>query len=239
MGSGDGCWSRRLITPGRVRRLMRRSPSPAGDQMKDRESGRASLEDGFTSLATLLHNAMILAPFTATELRVVLYVARKTYGHARKHARGSRAIIDNQEMAQLVGCSQKSICNVVCNLVNIRVLNVGDATRGGHRPSRTIGINTNTLQWGDDGDAWSKFRVDVIETWDVFNRGSGAGNRPSGKDGQSPTVPQGRTVRAPTVPQGRTVRAPTVPQRRTVRAPTVPQGGTVRAQPSLREGRLG
>ncbi len=74
--------------------------------------GNPQLEDGFTRVADELLEALIRAPLSGRELRVVLAVIRLTYGYQRKEA-----VISLGRLSELTGMGKGELSRVVRSLV--------------------------------------------------------------------------------------------------------------------------
>lgn len=95
-------------------------------------------EDGYTRIANELFDAIIRAPLSKRELKVVIAVIRKTYGFGKKEDDLGLA-----QLARMTGLHKPDVSNTVNDLVSKRVLN---RQPGKHR--HVIGINKAYPEWG-------------------------------------------------------------------------------------------
>lgn len=100
------------------------------------------LDKGFARIANELLDALVRARFTATELRVLLAVLRRTYGRP-----GSPKVapISVREIAGAVGCTAAATKRTVRDLIATRALVVSSASTP--RSSRSIGIGKDYETW--------------------------------------------------------------------------------------------
>ena len=98
-------------------------------------------ENGFTRIANELLEAILLKRIPGQELRVVLFVARKTYGFGKKADR-----ISYGQIAKATGIPRTRVIMHMQSLVSKKVL--GSLNNGTRQPS-TIWINKDYSQWVD------------------------------------------------------------------------------------------
>lgn len=95
------------------------------------------LEKGHTRIANELLEAIIIYPFNATELKVILTIIRKTYGWKQKTAYMSYGLI-----AKLTGIDKRYIIRVLNKLTQDKVI-LKEKTGA----SNILGLNKCYLQW--------------------------------------------------------------------------------------------
>ena len=98
-------------------------------------------ENGFTRIANELLEAISLKRIPGQELRIVLFVARKTYGFGKKADR-----ISYGQIAKATGIPRTRVITHIKSLVSKKVL--GSLNNGTRQPS-TIWINKDYSQWVD------------------------------------------------------------------------------------------
>lgn len=99
-------------------------------------------ENGFTRIANELLEAILLKRIPGQELRIVLFVMRKTYGFMKKSDR-----ISYGQIAKATGIPRTRVIMHIKSLVSKKVL--GSLNNGTRQPS-TIWINKDYSQWADN-----------------------------------------------------------------------------------------
>lgn len=100
--------------------------------------GDVQLEHGYTRIANALLEGICKAPLQGRQLRVLLAVARLTYGWNRKSAK-----ITGQRVADLAGVTPHEARRLIRQLVSMRVL----ISAGGTGSARTLAIRKSSKAW--------------------------------------------------------------------------------------------
>jgi len=108
--------------------------------------GNPQLEDGFTRIANELYEAILAAPLTAAELKVMLAIMRLTYGYNRK----SDAISYSQ-IASMTGLQRRTVIRCMQRLKEANVL-VHQSRGPGRGHSGVWGIQKHYGQWQLNSD---------------------------------------------------------------------------------------
>lgn len=95
------------------------------------------LEDGHIRIANELYDAVLLYPFTARQLKVVMAIMRKTYGYNKK--------VDDLSAAQIAAASGLHRSHVTATLASLASLNVITKSSGVY--GSIVGINKNFTSW--------------------------------------------------------------------------------------------
>lgn len=95
------------------------------------------LENGYTRLANELLEAMVRTVFSPNETRVILYIARMTYGYNKKNVR-----ISGQQWEEATGIKRTHIYRTLRKLQERNVV-----TMVGHKGSRKVGIQKHYKKW--------------------------------------------------------------------------------------------
>lgn len=98
------------------------------------------LEDGYLILANRLVEVMYSSNFNATQLKILLFVIRYTYGFKRKSHKISISFISTG-----TGISRRSIGQELRNLIESKVLFINEDHTA--TESREMSINKNYSQW--------------------------------------------------------------------------------------------
>ena len=98
------------------------------------------LENGYTRIAHELLEAIILYDFTAAEQKIVMAVARQTYGYQKKSAEISRA-----QFSRMCNLHFTSVSRAVSSLLSKKVLI--EKSRPGFAKCREVAINKNYHEW--------------------------------------------------------------------------------------------
>ena len=101
---------------------------------------KPQLENGYTPIANELLEAIYKTEFTATELKIILLVARYTYGFSRKEYTLSLSYI-----ARGIGVSKRYVSSSVSKLIEDNVLQI--VKEHTDTQSRVIKINKNYETW--------------------------------------------------------------------------------------------
>jgi phage replication O-like protein O len=112
-------------------------------------TGSPQLEKGHTRIANELLEAIIAYPFTASQIKVVLVVIRKTYGWRKKKSEISYGVI-----SYLTGLNKRYVKKVVEKLVNDHVL-----IKEKNKIKNILGLNKRYLQW----KLWITLKGSVLE----------------------------------------------------------------------------
>lgn len=97
------------------------------------------VEDGYTRFAHSLLEALSRTDFTSQEFRIILAVARKTYGFNKKKDK-----ISYQQLKDITGIRRRRISAIIAGLKKQKVLSV---TVDKDRSPLIIGINKNYDRW--------------------------------------------------------------------------------------------
>lgn len=97
-------------------------------------------ENGWTAFSNELLQAVIAYPFTAAEMKIVMKIARDTYGYSRKKAQ-----ISFGEISVSCCVDRRSVIRLVQGLVAKKVLFIQETP--GARASNVLGLNKNYDQW--------------------------------------------------------------------------------------------
>ena len=137
---------------------------------------RADLDDGFARVANMLLEALSCAPLAGSELRVVMFIIRRTYGWAGQNRQAHKAdTMTAASIAQATGMPKHTVHTAIKNLVNGQVLLSQKTTPGG--PYR-YGVNPDVNSWGEATPDWVMYRVTLK---DARERGSYNPLGPSGE----------------------------------------------------------
>lgn len=101
-------------------------------------------ENGFTGLSHELLQAIMRYPFNLTEMKVVLKVARETYGWSRKKGQ-----IAYREISVATGLDRRTVIRAVRALVMKKVLFLQETSAA--RAANILGINKNYEHWAGAG----------------------------------------------------------------------------------------
>jgi phage replication O-like protein O len=99
-------------------------------------------ENGYTPIANELLEAIYAADFTATQLKLVLLIARYTYGFSRKSHAMSTAF-----MHQAIGGNERNMRRELQHLIDASVITV--YTEASFKAPRELGINKNYQAWDE------------------------------------------------------------------------------------------
>ena len=133
----------------------------------DAENLRADLDDGYAKVANLLVEMLACAPLSASELRTVLFVIRRTYGWAKKQNRdtGKLDLLTAKDVATGTGLPISTAEKALGSLVKQNVL-----TRQQLEPRPAsqcaYGVNTDLAEWGR-GYEWTEARIARREAWEL------------------------------------------------------------------------
>ena len=125
----------------------------------DADNLRADLDDGYAKVSNLLLEALACAPLTAAEMRVVLFIMRRTYGWARGMDRntGKADVMTADDIARGTGRPVSTTEKAVWSLVKQQVIHqFPTEDRPGSKCA--YGINVETGEWGDGPD-WREARI--------------------------------------------------------------------------------
>ncbi len=130
----------------------------------DAEKLKADTEDGWTGIANLLLEAMIAAPLTGIELKIMLFVIRRTYGWAKKNNpnSGKAAVMTAAEIARGMCVSPRTVERPLTGLTRNGLLLRLETEPGKLGVPLAYGINTHVDDWGSGPD-WSLFRTQMRE----------------------------------------------------------------------------
>lgn len=101
------------------------------------EHASPQLEDGYTRIANELLEAIIIYPFCAVELKIILFIIRKTYGWKKK-----TEIISYGAIARELKTDIRYVKRLINKLVSDRVI---FKVRVGRQ--NLIGLNKNYKSW--------------------------------------------------------------------------------------------
>jgi len=118
----------------RTREGMAMSPNPSFYEIK--VAPVAKLENGYTRIANELLEALVTSPFTPSQLRVILGIARFTYGYSKR-----TALVPTKKIADFCEIKPWLARYAVAELISAQVL----FREGGQRGE--IGINNHIDQW--------------------------------------------------------------------------------------------
>lgn len=105
------------------------------------KGGTPQCEDGFTRIANELLEAMLRTDLTGREWKVILAVARKTYGFNKK-----ADFLSHGQMAKLTGIERTHVCKICHRLEKRHILTVAAE---GHTPQNKIAIQKDYSKWID------------------------------------------------------------------------------------------
>jgi phage replication O-like protein O len=130
----------------------------------DAEKLKADTEDGYTRIANLLLEALIAAPLTAIELRIILFVARRTYGWAKPkdHNTGKADVMTADDIARGLCISPRTVERPLTGLVRNGLLLRMPLEFEKRGVRCAYGVNTHLDEWGSGPD-WSLFRTQLRE----------------------------------------------------------------------------
>ncbi len=130
----------------------------------DAEKLKADTEDGYTRIADLLLEALIAAPMTAIELRIIMFVIRRTYGWAKQKDpnSGKADVMTAEDIARGLCVSPRTVERPLTGLVRNGILlrMPVEFERRGVRCA--YGVNTHLDEWGSGPD-WALFRAQLRE----------------------------------------------------------------------------
>jgi len=122
-------------------------------------------ENGYTKIANEIIEALIASPLRGRELRIVLFILRKTYGHSRKDCKLSYA-----EIGAALGIKRQHVATLIkTKLSPYRVIAV---TPEGDRCKQAYEFNKNYDEW-------------------AFNLSHSKGTPPVPPEGDSSVPPEG------------------------------------------------
>lgn len=113
-------------------------------------SANPQLENGHTRIANELLETIIKYPFSATELKIVLFVVRSTYGWNKKEA-----IISYGMMAKGIGVDIRYVKRMINKLTKNRII-----SREKIDNQNVLGLNKNYKSW----QLWISDNIDVEKT---------------------------------------------------------------------------
>ena len=105
-----------------------------------RNRGNPQVEDGYVRIATELFEQLYAMPFTCSQLKIILFVIRNTYGFHRKTHEISAGYISRG-----TGLSDRTVWREIKYLEKIKVLKVSHSGQG---VINRIGINKKYKEWG-------------------------------------------------------------------------------------------
>lgn len=108
------------------------------------------LEDGHLRIANELYDAIVLYPFTARQLKVVMVIMRKTYGYNKK--------VDDVSASQIAAACGLHRSHVTTTLTVLESLNVITKSAGVY--GSIVGLNKNFASWHD----WDKLQKSKANT---------------------------------------------------------------------------
>ena len=101
----------------------------------------AIMQKGFTALPNSILK-ILMSSFTIAETRILLTIARYTYGYNRDRASLPLAFISSE-----VGISKTNVAKSVRSLINRKIITV--YSKATYTRSKVIGINPDLSQWVD------------------------------------------------------------------------------------------
>jgi phage replication O-like protein O len=99
--------------------------------------GNPQVEDGYTKIANELLDAIIRHDFSKRELKIVLFVLRKTYGWNKK-----ADVISLSQILAGTGLARTHACSSVNDLVNCKVL-----LKQSHQKGQLLELNKKYKDW--------------------------------------------------------------------------------------------
>lgn len=102
-------------------------------------------ENGYTTIANELVEVLSKSNFSGTQLRIILFVMRYTYGFNRKTAK-----LSNKFISEGTGIHHISVSREVKNLVEQNVLI--EAEKPTFNSARVLGVNKNYDSWQNRGE---------------------------------------------------------------------------------------
>lgn len=145
------------------------------------------LEKGHTRIANELLEAIIVYPFNAAELKIILAIIRKTYGWKQKAAYISYGLI-----AKSTGIDKRCIIRVLNKLIQDKVI-----LKGKTRYSNILGLNKYYVQWKLWINLWMNLWINLGITLEddgqqdtrvVDNSPLGSGQQSTINDGLESTI---------------------------------------------------
>lgn len=104
-----------------------------------RNRGNPQVEDGYVRIATELFEQLYAMPFTCSQLKIILFVIRNTYGFHRKTHEMSAGYISRG-----TGLSIRTVKREIKHLEELKVITV---SHNGLGVINRIGINKKYQQW--------------------------------------------------------------------------------------------
>ena len=95
------------------------------------------VEEGHIRIANELYDAIVLYPFTARQLKVVMVIMRKTYGYNKK--------VDDVSASQIAAACGLHRSHVTTTLTVLESMNVITKSAGVY--GSIVGINKNFASW--------------------------------------------------------------------------------------------
>jgi len=125
----------------------------------DADKLRADLDDGYAKVSNLLLEMLACAPLTATEMRVVFFIMRRTYGWAKGADRnsGKADVMTAEDIAGGIGKPVSTVEKALGSLVRQRVV-LRLQTQQYPGAKCAYGVNVEMAEWGDGPD-WRETRV--------------------------------------------------------------------------------
>lgn len=131
----------------------------------DAERLKADKDDGWASVSNLLSEALCRAPLSGTELRVVWFVIRRTYGWARNNAPEYRGdVFTAKRAAEATNIPIGQVHRCLRELQRANVL-WGITVRADN--TRAYGVNTDIASWGTGRGDWAGYAAGLKDAKDT------------------------------------------------------------------------
>ena len=128
----------------------------------DSEKLRADTDDGYSRVSVVLQEALACAPLSSTEMRIVMYIMRRTYGWAKTDDRdtGRYCLVVSRELAKAIGITHRMAEAGLRGLYEAGVLLRGQPLPGG---PFCYGMNCDVEVWGNGSPAWGSYRGTLLD----------------------------------------------------------------------------
>lgn len=132
----------------------------------DADNLRADLDGGYAKVTNLLAEALCRAPLSGSELRVVWFIIRRTYGHNNVHndRQFKGDLLPAVDVSSAIGMPQRTVESALSNLVKSNVI---WKIRPANEVHCLYGLNPEVASWGDGSQAWRFFQPDLKDSRDA------------------------------------------------------------------------
>lgn len=133
----------------------------------DADGLRADTDDGFARIANLLLEALACSPLSGAQLRVIMFIMRRTYGWARANQRatGQMDTITAAEIEQGTGLPHRTVESAVARLAQMNVI-LSERVSPDNR--RRYGVNPEINDWGLPTPEWALMKPTLQDARDTY-----------------------------------------------------------------------